>query len=138
LLGFAREVTFEGQAAMWLEHLARRANAEPYPFPNLDFRPLLASVAADRLRGREIAECARAFQSGVAHGLCDSIKTLCETHNLNTVVLSGGVFQNQLLLADIKSILSNLSIWTNREVPPNDGGISLGQAALAAHGKCHA
>jgi hydrogenase maturation protein HypF len=133
LLGFTREVTFEGQAAMWLEHIARRATAEPYPFPSLDFRPLLASLAADRLRSREIAECARAFQSGVAKGLCDSIETMCETHNLDTVVLSGGVFQNQLLLADIKSMLgSNLSIWTNREVPPNDGGISLGQAGMAA------
>jgi hydrogenase maturation protein HypF len=66
----------------------------------------------------------------VAQGLCDSI----ETYNLDTVVLSGGVFQNQLLLADIKSILPpHLKIWTNGGVPPNDGGISLGQAALVAH-----
>jgi len=129
LLGFTREVTFEGQAAMWVEHIARGATADPYPFPGLDFRPLLASLAADRLRGRDLSECARAFQRGVAQGLCDSI----QTHNLDTVVLSGGVFQNQLLLADIKSILpANLAIWTNREVPPNDGGISLGQAAMAA------
>jgi hydrogenase maturation protein HypF len=130
LLGFTRESTFEGQAAMWLEHIARNADAEAYPFPNLDFRPLLASLAADRLRSRDIAQCARAFQRGVAQGLCDAI----ETYNFDTVVLSGGVFQNQLLLADIKYILpSTLAIWTNHEVPPNDGGISLGQAALAAH-----
>jgi len=130
LLGFTRESTFEGQAAMWVEHLARGATAAPYPFPNLDFRPLLSSLAADRLSGRDITECARAFQRGVAQGLCDSIAT----YDFDTVVLSGGVFQNQLLLADIKSILPpNQAIWTNREVPPNDGGISLGQAALAAH-----
>jgi hydrogenase maturation protein HypF len=131
LLGFTREVTFEGQAAMWLEHISRGANADPYQFPDLDFRPLLGSLAADRLSGRDIAQCARAFQRGIAQGLCDSATALCETHELDTVVLSGGVFQNQLLLADIKSILHQ-SIWTNREVPPNDGGISLGQAALAA------
>jgi hydrogenase maturation protein HypF len=129
LLGFTREATFEGQAAMWLEHIARGMNADPYPFPDLDFRPLLESLAADRLEGREIAQCARAFQCGIAQGLCDVI----ETYDHDTVVLSGGVFQNQLLLADIKAILSpKLTIWTNREVPPNDGGISLGQAALAA------
>jgi hydrogenase maturation protein HypF len=129
LLGFTREVTFEGQAAMWLEHIARNADAEPYPFPNLDFRPLLAALAVDRQRRRDIAECARAFHRGVAQGLCDT----CETYDLDTVVLSGGVFQNQLLLSDIKSILApHISIWTNHEVPPNDGGISLGQAALAA------
>jgi hydrogenase maturation protein HypF len=48
--------------------------------------------------------------------------------------LSGGVFQNELLLEDVKDLLHNasLEIWTNHAVPPNDGGISLGQAALAA------
>ncbi len=141
LLGFTREATFEGQAAMWVEHISRGAAAvEPYPFPvhgdELDFRPLLGRLAADRHRGRDVSECARAFQRGIAQGLCDCIADLCEACSLDTVVLSGGVFQNQLLLADIKSILSagHLAIWTNREVPPNDGGISLGQAALAALG----
>jgi hydrogenase maturation protein HypF len=52
---------------------------------------------------------------------------------LDTVVFSGGVFQNELLLQDLKSLLTGrLHIWTNHAVPPNDGGISLGQAALAA------
>jgi hydrogenase maturation protein HypF len=97
-------------------------------------RPLLATLAADRFHGRPVAQCARAFQRGVAQGLCDSAEILCETHHLDTIVLSGGVFQNQLLLSDVKSILSasNLEIWTNHDVPPNDGGISLGQAAIAA------
>jgi hydrogenase maturation protein HypF len=134
LLGFTREVTFEGQAAMWIEHISRRAgDQEAYPFPDLDFRPLLASLAADRVRGREASQCARAFQRGVAQGLCDTVARLCETCDVDRVVLSGGVFQNQVLLADVKSILasSRLEIWTNRQVPPNDGGISLGQAALA-------
>ncbi len=127
ILGFTREVTFEGQAAMWLEHIARNADAEPYAFPNLDFRPLLTALMADRLRGRDIAQCARAFHRGIAKGLCDK----CETYNLDTVVLSGGVFQNQLLLGEIKSLMRQ-AIWTNQQVPPNDGGISLGQAAIAA------
>jgi hydrogenase maturation protein HypF len=56
---------------------------------------------------------------------------------LDTVVLSGGVFQNELLLDDLKSFLAGdrLEIWTNHAVPPNDGGISLGQAALTAFGR---
>jgi hydrogenase maturation protein HypF len=139
LLGFTREVTFEGQAAMWVEHLARTATvAKPYPFPlingELDFRPLLGALAQDRLRGRDGAECARAFQSGVAKGLCDALAILCEQFAVDTIVLSGGVFQNELLLHDLKSLIAgeNLEIWTNRAVPPNDGGISLGQASLAA------
>ena len=52
-------------------------------------------------------------------------------------MLSGGVFQNELLLEDLKSLLEggSLRVWTNRAVPSNDGGISLGQAALAAFGR---
>jgi hydrogenase maturation protein HypF len=59
---------------------------------------------------------------------------LSENHGIDTIVLSGGVFQNDLLLQDLKSLLDkqSLRIWTNRTVPANDGGISLGQAALAA------
>ena len=139
LLGFTRGITFEGQAAMWLEDLARKATAaEVYPFPfangELDFRPLLHAVAEDRKRGRRQHEIARAFQRGVAQGLRDAIIALCHDLVIDTVVLSGGVFQNELLLSDIRDLMrgSGIAIWTNRSVPPNDGGISLGQAALAA------
>jgi len=142
LLGFTREVTFEGQAAMWLEHLATHASTtDAYPFPfvddELDFRPLLEGIIRDRLRGRDITEIARAFQRGIAQGLRNAVATLCPAHETVTVVLSGGVFQNELLLRDLKSVLEpeRLQIWTNRLVPPNDGGISLGQAALAALAK---
>jgi len=139
LLGFVREVTFEGQAAMWVEHLARSIpTAAPYPFPlidcELDFRPLLEALAYDRLHGEDPAYCARAFQSGIAQGLADALAVLRQMHDLDTIVLSGGVFQNEMLLTDLKSFTAaeHLAIWTNASVPPNDGGISLGQAALAA------
>jgi hydrogenase maturation protein HypF len=61
---------------------------------------------------------------------------LCENHGVCTIVLSGGVFQNEMLLHDTKTILEpdGIRIWTNAAVPPNDGGISLGQAAIAALG----
>jgi hydrogenase maturation protein HypF len=138
LLGFVREATFEGQAAMWLEQMAGRAvKADWYPFPldgnELDFRALLAGVAADRQRGRNVEQIARAFQLGVAKGLHRAIVCFCDQFKVDTVVLSGGVFQNRLLLEDLKSLLVSdpLTIWTNHAVPPNDGGISLGQAALA-------
>jgi hydrogenase maturation protein HypF len=142
LLGFTREVTFEGQAAIWLEQIARSVPlTEPYPFPfiggELDFRPLLLAVAQDRVRGRNVREIARSFQRGVADGLRDAMIITARAHGLDTVVLSGGVFQNELLLQDLKSLLANgsLTVWTNHAVPPNDGGISLGQAALAAFGR---
>ncbi len=142
LLGFTREITFEGQAAMWVEQLARSARScDAYPFvfagDELDFRPLLRSVVEDRLRGRHVSEIARSFQQGIAHGLRDALGVISEVYGLDTVVLSGGVFQNELLLEDLKSLLADgsLQVWVNHAVPPNDGGISLGQAALAAFGQ---
>jgi hydrogenase maturation protein HypF len=148
LAGFTRQISFEGQAAMWLEHLAQAASScEPYPFPmtrdELDFRPLLESVIRDRMQGRSEQEIARSFHMAVAQALVDAVLVLWETHAVDTVVLSGGVFQNELLLERVKSLLEAepVSIWTNSAVPPNDGGISLGQAALvaiAAGRECHA
>ncbi len=171
LLGFTRPITFEGQAAMWLEQLARTVPAQDaYPFPftpdqptrtadvaralvpavsrlvstpalacatELDFRPLLFAIIQDRLRGRDPAEIARAFQRGVAQGLCEALDTLREATGIGSVVLSGGVFQNELLLEDISRLSADapFQILTNHAVPPNDGGISLGQAALAVLGQ---
>jgi len=139
LLGFTRSISFEGQAAMWLEREARTApSAGAYPFPfiagRLDFRPLLSHLIADRQSGRPTNEIARAFQLGIASGVANAAQQLCATHATGTIVLSGGVFQNELLLADLQWQLqtSGLAIWTNHAVPANDGGISLGQAALAA------
>jgi hydrogenase maturation protein HypF len=63
---------------------------------------------------------------------------LCEANAIDTVVLSGGVFQNNLLLADIAGIRPNLEVWTNSAVPANDGGISLGQAAMGCFEQSHA
>jgi hydrogenase maturation protein HypF len=141
LLGFTREITFEGQAAMWLERLARNAlQIDSYPFPfiggELDFRPLLERIVHDRLHCRDPREIARAFQHGIAVGLSDALIDLRGTHAIDTVVLSGGVFQNELLLSDLRDLLQGhpFQIWTNHAVPANDGGISLGQAALAVFG----
>ncbi|HEY2002237.1 MAG TPA: carbamoyltransferase HypF, partial [Acidobacteriaceae bacterium] len=83
LLGFVRESTFEGQAPIWLEQLARGAsNLDSYPFPpdgqELDFRPLLEAVVWDRLRNRPPAEIARAFQRGIAAGVAGMVAQLCE------------------------------------------------------------
>jgi hydrogenase maturation protein HypF len=68
----------------------------------------------------------------IAAALAWALKPVCRAHDIDTLVLSGGVFQNELLLSDLKALLEpeHLEIWTNHVVPANDGGISLGQAAL--------
>jgi hydrogenase maturation protein HypF len=70
----------------------------------------------------------------LAEGLSHAAVNVCETRDLKVVALSGGVFQNELLLKDLKWLFhaAGLEVWTNHAVPSNDGGISLGQAALAA------
>jgi hydrogenase maturation protein HypF len=143
LLGFIRPVTFEGQAAIWLEQLARGSPAAgPYPLPCesgvLDWRPLLRAVMTDRRKGRDTREIARAFHAAIAHGLRDAAMSLGRRYGLDVVVASGGVFQNALLLDELSGYLEEaaLSLWINHTVPPNDGGISLGQAALGALGPC--
>jgi hydrogenase maturation protein HypF len=139
ILGFTWPVTFEGQAAIWLEQQARTSAAvAPYPFPftdgELDFRPLLGAVLADQRADRRGSEIARAFHAGFAVGLGAAIVEICRMRGLDTVVASGGVFQNELILQELSAHLEGepLDLWTNHLVPPNDGGISLGQAALAA------
>ena len=117
---------------------AKLETAAPLPLPfargELDTRPLLEAVVDARLRGGDVAELARAFHRGLADGVRQAIVALGETHGVSTVVLSGGVFQNELLLEDLRELLAPtpFALWSNREVPANDGGISLGQAALGA------
>ena len=136
LLGFTRETTFEGQAAIWLEHLARQSTPQPsYPFPKFDHRPLVRSILNDCLAGRDSAEIAAAFHATLAAGVVEEILRLSLQYNLTTAALSGGVFQNELLFESISSQLherSAIRLIMNQRVPANDGGISLGQAALAA------
>lgn len=133
LLGFTREITFEGQAAMWLEHLAAGADDAPaYDLPlregELDYRPLLAAIVDDRRRNRAASAIARAFHAAVVDAVIRVHATLGAERPL---VASGGVWQNRLLIESLHARLG-ASLWLNRVVPANDGGLCLGQAALAA------
>jgi hydrogenase maturation protein HypF len=138
LLGFTQEVEYEGQAAVWLEQLAWRApGCDPLPFEisgsDLDFRPALHAIVSHRLDGHDGCSLARAFHETIAAGIAAMTSRLCGAHGVDTIVLSGGTFQNALLVDRLRTnVLPPLHVWTNREVPPNDGGISLGQAAVAA------
>ena len=140
LLGFTRPIAFEGQAAMWLEHLARRCDADSVGLPcraigsEIDWRETLAAVIEARVREEPPEAIARAFHHGLSGAIASATMTLASAAGVDTIVLSGGVMQNQLLVERVRDALAatDLQLWTNRLVPPNDGGISLGQAALAA------
>jgi hydrogenase maturation protein HypF len=141
LVGFTRPITFEGQAAMWLEHLAGGSGQASAVFTcrftgtTIDWRAMLIEIVDLRRRGARPADIARAFHRSLARAVAEAIVTLAEASAVDTVALSGGVMQNDLLLRDLRDELegSGLQIWINRVVPPNDGGVSLGQAALALY-----
>ena len=105
----------------------------PFHRAEIDWRETLTEIADARRRGHSPADIARGFHRSFARATAAAIATLAEASGVDTVVLSGGVMQNDLLLGDLRNELegSGLQIWINRVVPANDGGVSLGQAALA-------
>lgn len=144
ILGLRRRATYEGQAAIELEALARPVPiggvpAYPVavdrsgPLAVLDPRPLIAAVVD--------AEAARTPASEVAAGFHDSLALatgalaadLARERGRATVVLTGGVFQNPRFSAVVAAEVAGagLEVLEHRTVPPNDGGVSLGQAAIA-------
>jgi hydrogenase maturation protein HypF len=131
LLGVRETVTYEGQAAIELEQLAGETAAAPYDWRFGDGAALLARAHEDLEDGRRHEEIAAAFHEAVAAG---AASVCAEAASPGTVVLSGGTFQNLRLLASTRRRLEELgfTVLAHRLVPPNDGGISYGQAAVAA------
>jgi hydrogenase maturation protein HypF len=135
LLGVRYEVSYEGQAAIELEHLAGETRADAYFCPVedgvLESTALVRAVVADLEAGRTCEEIAAAFHEGVAAAFA---RACGEVGGPTTVVLSGGSFQNLRLLGSLRARLEALGfeVLSHRLVPPNDGGISYGQAAVAA------
>jgi hydrogenase maturation protein HypF len=135
LLGVRHEVTYEGQAAIELEQLAGTVAAKPYPCrvtqTMLLARDLVRAAHDDLDAGRPRTEIAAAFHEGVAAAAAEVCARVAVPRR---VVLSGGSFQNLRLLRSLRGRLERLGfeVLTHRRVPPNDAGISYGQAAIAA------
>ena len=141
LCGLRAQVNYEGQAAVELEALAHAgggASGEGYPLPLsdglLDARGTIRAVVADLEAGAEPALVAARFHAGMASGTASACAVLAGARGLDTVVLSGGVFQNRLLLEATTTRLeaAGLRVLRPERLPPNDGGIAYGQAAIAA------
>ena len=146
VLGICVEsVSHEGQAAMRLEALAAGAMAEAeavYPVvlqgERIRWRPLWEALLADCAAGCEPALVAARFHRSLAEGLADIARRLATAHGCDTVALGGGVFQNRLLLEGIFAALADadLRLLAPARLPANDGGLALGQAAIAAAQSC--
>ncbi|MFC5828574.1 carbamoyltransferase HypF [Nonomuraea insulae] len=141
LLGVRDTITYEGQAAIELEQRADPAETGVYPAAVTGPGPLLVqggdlvrAVAEDLAAGTDPGVIAGRFHNGVAAAITRACVTLRQATGLTAVALSGGVFQNVLLLERTVERLraAGFRVLRHVRVPPNDGGISLGQAAVAA------
>lgn len=142
LLGIRHVVAYEGQAAMELEALALTREAggvyeftlsEAEPLV-IDFGPTVRAVAEDVRQKRESALIARRIHRTVALMIETVCRRVADRSGLTTVALSGGVFMNALLLEETHCRLAQagFKVLLHTRVPPNDGGISLGQLAVGA------
>ena len=138
LCGFRGAATYEGQAAVRLEQMAVPASRR-YPVELSDgacalieTAPLLDAVVADLRVGVDPAEVAGAFHRWVADAVLAASRHARDRTGLGTVALSGGVFQNRLLVELAVPLLdqAGFQVLLHSQVPPNDGGIALGQAAI--------
>ena len=138
LLGVRDEVTFEGQAAIELEHAAELSELGSYAMPFVDgvveTSTLVRGLADGLASGTSVAVLAARFHNAMADMVLDVCRRLRDETGLGTVALSGGVFQNALLVTRCLERLdaAGFVVLTHHVVPPNDGGLSLGQAAVAA------
>ncbi len=145
LCGIRAEVSYEGQAAIELEAASApfAGAAVPYALPLidegpgplvLDARATVAAVAADAAAGAEPGLIGARFHLGLAVATAAALRRVAAGAGLDAVVLSGGVFANRLLLEATARALadSGLRLLVPRATPPGDGGIALGQAAVAA------
>jgi hydrogenase maturation protein HypF len=138
LIGVRREVTFEGQAAIELETIAESGERGRYEFGiegdgpwEIDFRPLVVEIL------RDVAPApvkAAKFHNTLTEATAEVCRRMARETGLRRVCLSGGTFQNMRLLGTTTAALrrSGLEVYVHALVPPNDGGIALGQAAIAA------
>jgi len=141
LLGICRAASFEGQAAMALEGAAGAGAHEVFPYAVeaadgqvlLDFLPTIREIIRQQQRGAARQALAACFHETVVHGIADVVERLRSDTQLNRVALSGGCFQNRRLLEGCLRQLRkrDFEVLCHRRVPPNDGGIALGQAVCA-------
>ncbi|MDP9256125.1 MAG: hypothetical protein M3Q31_06165 [Actinomycetota bacterium] len=142
LCGLRSQVSYEGQAAVELEPWADGGDGPGYALPLIDEgdrrvidpRAAILAVADDVAAGMPAAMVSARFHEGVARATAKACAEAAERRGLELVVLSGGVFQHRLLLERTAALLeaAGLRALVPGRLPPNDGGIAYGQAAVAA------
>ncbi|MFQ6133148.1 MAG: carbamoyltransferase HypF [Armatimonadota bacterium] len=151
LVGLRSEVSFEGQAAFELEMRIEPGVEGRYEYSltegdggetrlAVDTRPIICGVVEDVQAGATVGDIAARFHNTVIDFVVETVRRLAAQTGLRQVVLSGGCFQNQTLVTGLLPALTAIGLepYIHHLVPPNDGGLSLGQAAVAmARSRAH-
>jgi hydrogenase maturation protein HypF len=133
-----QNVNYEGQAAIEFEALAKETEQGAYPFEvegtEIRLKALIHAVVADVRSGTPTPLISARFHNGLAQLVVEICEMIRHERGLREVALSGGVFQNMVLLKRTLDRLrsANFTVYTHHLVPPNDGGLALGQAVIAA------
>jgi hydrogenase maturation protein HypF len=139
LLGIAMRNSYEAEAAMLLENAADAEARGEYPFVidggEIDARETIRAIARDLKKATAVPVISMKFHRTVASFSLEACRKARGVTGLNRVVLGGGCFQNRLLLGLVLELLEKdgFEAFYPERVPPNDGGLSLGQAASAAY-----
>lgn len=136
LIGICETVNYEGQAAIELQAAVDPAESGSYHFDTegarIDSAPVIRAIVADWRAGVPTGVIAARFHNGIAAMIAAVCNRIAARTSVREVALSGGVFQNTTLLAKTLARLSDFTVYTHCIVPPNDAGIALGQAMIAA------
>lgn len=142
LIGVRPKASFEGQSAMELEMAVANGYHGDYPFiiggdaglAKLDFAPTFERIVEDMKNKERVPAIATRFHESVAQGALAMVRIISAKTGLRDVFLSGGVFQNTVLSDRLGSLLEadGFAVFRHGRVPPNDGGVALGQAVIAA------
>jgi hydrogenase maturation protein HypF len=145
LMGIRNEITYETQAALEMEVLSRRflTNAGSYPYVieelNGDrlirLKQLFSSIVHDIRAGESVGSIGARFHKTIAEAAIEVCRMARRSTGINAVALSGGVWQNQILLELVREGLSSqeFTVYFHKQVPTNDGGLALGQVMVANH-----
>jgi len=137
LIGLRHTINYEAQAAIELEQITESSITDAYAFGIsdniIDFNNIISNILSDINHGIHAAVISTKFHNAIANLILVLCKQIEKENNLHHIALSGGVWQNQYLLRKTCQILDKegFSVLIHHNVPPNDGGISLGQAVIA-------
>jgi hydrogenase maturation protein HypF len=138
LIGLRQEINYEAQAAIELEAIVDPDEEGSYKLAVaengiIDPAPAILAILEDMQADFELSRIAARFHNGLADMAVDVCRQARRTHGAEAVVLSGGVWQNRRLFerVGVDLVRSDFKVITHERVPANDGGLALGQAAIA-------